>query len=214
MGFFDVPMGVIEEAKEERSTTTTGAPELKLRVQTKDFRSCSFLMTRDDDMRGILDALGAFGWPGNPTLLFAFKHAEATWAEAPRSADDGWKLYDPSTEYVRMGVETKTLPNSASPWVVSDMNDKYGLCPTYPAALVLPRSMSDPDVQAVASFRKKGRLPALSWCGGPDMEYASLWRCSQTTEGIMGQKCPEDQKMVECIRRGAGRDRDLLVVDL
>merc|ERR1719382_2210768 len=76
--------------------------------------------------------------------------------------------------------------------------------------------MVDQDLRAVAGFRKRGRLPAMSWCGGPELSFASLWRCSQTTEGLMGQKCNEDQAMVECIRQGSRRqgDRDLLVIDL
>jgi len=68
----------------------------------------------------------------------------------------------------------------------------------------------------VAGFRKRGRLPALSWCGGAELNYAAVFRCSQTTEGLMGQKCPEDENHVRCIRDGPRRDteRDLLVIDL
>jgi len=58
-------------------------------------------------------------------------------------------------------------------------------------------------------------LPAMSWCGGLERGFASIWRCSQTTEGLMGQACAADQRMVTCLRVGGKRqNRDLLVIDL
>uniref|UniRef100_A0A7S4SLR4 Myotubularin phosphatase domain-containing protein n=1 Tax=Alexandrium monilatum TaxID=311494 RepID=A0A7S4SLR4_9DINO len=216
--YFDVPLGAVEELREDHSTTATGAVELRITVQTKDFRSLALLMRSEDDWRNVLDAVGAFGTPGNPALLFAFKHAEA--CSGPEQPD-GWGIYDPVTEYTRMGIETEMIPSPGSPWLVSRINAQYALCASYPALLALPRRMTEHELKVVAGFRKRGRLPAMSWCGGPELQFASLWRCSQTTEGIMGmisqnQRCAEDQKMVEVVRRGADpqAERDLLVIDL
>lgn len=213
--FFDVPMGLVEDIKDEKSTTITGAIEYKLTVKTKDLRQLIFLVTTEQDLRNVIDAVTAFSTPGNPTLLFAFKHFDAIRASAQLQEPDGWNIYDPLQEYTRMGIETEIIPNPSSPWRVSNLNRDYQLCSSYPAVLALPRSISDQALRAVAGFRKRGRLPALSWCGGPELDFASLWRCSQTTEGLMGQKCQEDQNLVECIRRGPMmQDRDLLVIDL
>lgn len=39
------------------------------------------------------------------------------------------------------------------------MNDHYELCDTYPAALVVPVTITDEELRRVASFRAKGRIP-------------------------------------------------------
>jgi len=61
-----------------------------------------------------------------------------------------------------------------------------------------------------------GRLPALSWSGGPQLDYASIWRSSQPADGILGKGCPEDEKFLNMIRNGSrnGKSRDFLVLDL
>ena len=47
--------------------------------------------------------------------------------------------------------------NSSGGWRVTDANKYYELCPSYPAALVVPVSMSDKSLSKVAKFRSKGR---------------------------------------------------------
>jgi len=215
---FDIPMGLVEEAKEERSTTITGSAEFKFVLKTKDFRTLTLLLVAEEDLQTLREALTAFSTPGNPTLLFAVRHAEEVWASsAGCDRFDAWRICD-LQDFLRMGVETHHAPCPASPWRATRLNTDYSLCSSYPAILALPRQMSDRELTAVASFRKRGRLPAMSWCGGQSLCFASLWRCSQTTEGLMGQKSAEDQRMVEMIRQGSnlhgGADRDLLVIDL
>lgn len=216
---FDVPWGLVEDIKSEQKTTAAGALEISLRITTKDGRLLAFLMNRMEDCKELLDAAASFSYPGNTTLLFAFKHFEARRKSGSLSEADGWSFYDPVQDYARMGVDTDIIPNSQSPWKVSVLNEAYGLCPTYPASIVLPRVMNAGEIRQVAGFRKRGRLPAMSWCGGPELGYASVWRCAQTTEGLMGVRaCPEDEKMVQCIRQGPSSythgGRDLLLIDL
>eukprot|EP00933_Yihiella_yeosuensis_P073615 TRINITY_DN8231_c1_g3_i3.p1 TRINITY_DN8231_c1_g3~~TRINITY_DN8231_c1_g3_i3.p1 ORF type:complete len:673 (+),score=159.83 TRINITY_DN8231_c1_g3_i3:493-2511(+) len=215
-GFFDVPYGLLEDVKEEKSVTVTGAQELKLTLKTKDLRTLIFLVAREEDLRNVIDAVSAFSTPGNPTLLFAFKYFEDQKSRFGYDQEtNGWNLYDPIKEYTRMGIDTELIPNPSSPWKVSTLNSQYGLCSSYPALLAFPRKMTEQAIRGVAGFRKRGRLPAMSWCGGHELKFASLWRCSQSTEGLMGQKCQEDHAMIECIRRGPDdQGRDLLVIDL
>jgi len=121
-------------------------------------------------------------------------------------------------DFLRMGIETDTAANAECPWKVRSINANYALCSTYPSILVMPRKMLPNDIRAVANFRKRGRLPALSWCGGASFNYASVWRCAQTSEGMMGNKCVQDEAMVQHIRRGCQKKqeacKDLLVIDL
>jgi len=161
-------------------------------------------------MQKIIEAIKSFGQPNNTTLLFALKHAEAVLSSKPMSQNAGWDLYDPLQDYARMGI-TDTA-SGACPWQLKQINADYNLCSTYPSVLVFPKAVTDNELRLVAAFRKRGRLPALSWCGSSKRNYASIWRCSQTTEGLISKKCPEDERLVACI--GAISERDLLVIDL
>ncbi|CAK0803739.1 unnamed protein product, partial [Prorocentrum cordatum] len=60
---FDVPLGLVEEAKDSRSAAGRGASELRLKVATKDFRSLDFLLPSEGDMANVVEAIRAFGTP-------------------------------------------------------------------------------------------------------------------------------------------------------
>lgn len=84
--------------------------------------------------------------------LFAFQYQE----RVTHQANNGWKVYDATSEYRRQG-----LPNEA--WRVTKINDKYELCDTYPKILAVPASVTDSELREVAKFRSRNRLPVLSW---------------------------------------------------
>lgn len=67
------------------------------------------------------------------------------------------KYYDPVQFHERMGVG---VPGSE--WTLSDVNSNYSLCDTYPAVLAFPVRCSVEALRSSASFRSRGRLPALS----------------------------------------------------
>ena len=53
-----------------------------------------------------------------------------------------------TTELRRQGV-----PNSR--WRLSGVNNLYDLCPTYPAVLAFPATMSDEQLLSAAKFRSQ-----------------------------------------------------------
>lgn len=93
----------------------------------------------------------------------------------------GWEIYDIQKEYQRMGV------NRSPRWRVSNLNVIYGvrtivasssyiiklsinvvyivsqMCESYPNYVVCPSTITDEVLDAVARYRSRGRLPALSW---------------------------------------------------
>ncbi|CAE7411781.1 MTMR2, partial [Symbiodinium sp. KB8] len=181
----------------------------------QDFRSIVVLLPTGKDLGEAEEAILALSQPGPAytSALFAFQHAACL---QTGRRDDGWSLFDPRIEFERMEVETSPSSASGCPWLLSSVNSAYKLCDTYPAFLALPRCIKEEELRNVASFRKRGRLPTMSWCGGRTRSFASLWRCSQPTEGLMGNNCQSDEKMLYAIRLGAtaGRNRELLVLDL
>lgn len=61
--------------------------------------------------------------------------------------------------------------------LVDKLNWDYGLCATYPAMFVIPAAVSDDELRAIASFRAKGRVPAVVW--RHKTNGATISRCSQ-----------------------------------
>lgn len=214
----DMPLGIVEEVRLENLVSEAGVQQWRLRVIAKDCRSLVVLVTDPQDLSVTEEHVSALAQPGEhfTSVLFAFRHARETWALGGDRNTDGWDIYDPVTEFARMGVDTSGSPSGSSPYWLNPINRDYGLCSSYPAWLVTPRSASESTVRSTASFRKRNRLPAMSWCGGPAFGYASLWRCSQPTEGILGNSSSHDEQFVQAIRAGvgSGRDRELLTLDL
>ncbi|XP_034890520.1 phosphatidylinositol-3-phosphatase myotubularin-1 isoform X3 [Populus alba] len=68
-------------------------------------------------------------------------------------------------------------------WRICNVNSNYLMCPSYPFALIVPKSISDEEVIQASNFRSKGRLPIVSWCH-PE-SGAVLARSSQPLVGLM-----------------------------
>lgn len=60
------------------------------------------------------------------------------------------------------------------------------------------------ELCALAEFRSKKRIPALSW-RHPELGVC-LCRCSQPRVGINNRRCFEDQKMLEAISNSKNDD--------
>jgi len=100
----------------------------------------------------------------------------------------------PGTSPDRKGLVSAINSDPACPWVVSSVNHRYELCETYPSVLVVPKRITVPELVEVAGYRKKRRIPSMSWCGGKELNYAAVFRSSQTTEGLFGNVCNADQR--------------------
>eukprot|EP01027_Heterolobosea_sp_BB2_P006605 GEZU01009959.1.p1 GENE.GEZU01009959.1~~GEZU01009959.1.p1 ORF type:complete len:339 (+),score=69.02 GEZU01009959.1:502-1518(+) len=81
---------------------------------------------------------------------------------------DGWKIYSVEKEFKRQGLVfdenvRANLKHANNCWRISDINKDFALCDTYPAKLVVPKSLSDQHLETAAKFRSRGRLPTLTW---------------------------------------------------
>lgn len=102
--------------------------------------------------------------------------------------ESSWLLYDPHSEFKRMGV-----PNSM--WRISYVNVQYELCDTYPAVLAFPKSVDDESLLIAAPFRSKQRLPTLSWRSVTN--NATISRSSQPMVGIGNSRNGADEFLVK-----------------
>lgn len=79
-------------------------------------------------------------------------------------------------------------------WRVSSANIDFKLSPSYPTHLLVPTSISDDMLEAVAAFRSARRLPAVVW--RHKRNGAVLGRCSQPEVGWLGWRSQEDEALL------------------
>lgn len=176
--------------------TTTGSPLL---VRTKNFQSVFFVIPRERDCHEMHQTLLRLSQPVHIDELYCF-HYKSTPDELPKSA--GWNYFDIQTEYQRMNV-----PNEH--WVLCTANKDYELCDTYPSEIYVPAKATTAILLGSASFRSRGRLPALAYL---HHNKAAIARCSQPLSGFSA-RCMEDEQMLDLIRRSNPNCGYMYVVD-
>ncbi|SCU94253.1 LANO_0E06194g1_1 [Lachancea nothofagi CBS 11611] len=118
--------------------------------------------------------------------LYAFIYTPNR-AEEPFNS---WNIYDPLTEFRRQGL---TFGENC-PWRVSNVNQDFNLCKTYPRVLVLPSSISDTLLTHSIKYRSQNRIPALTYYHRKTK--TSITRCAQPLPGLIQQRSIQDEKLV------------------
>ncbi|XP_046642401.1 myotubularin-related protein 3-like isoform X3 [Daphnia pulicaria] len=93
----------------------------------------------------------------------------------------------------RFEVERQGYDDSVT-WRISSANADFKLSPSYPTHLLVPTSISDDMLEAVAAFRSARRLPAVVW--RHKRNGAVLGRCSQPEVGWLGWRSQEDETLL------------------
>ncbi|KAB0372588.1 hypothetical protein FD755_016380 [Muntiacus reevesi] len=194
----DVPLGVISRV-EKIGAQSHGDNSCGIEIVCKDMRNLRLAYKQEEQSKlGIFENLNKYAFPlSNGQTLFAFNYKE-------KFPVNGWKVYDPVSEYKRQG-----LPNES--WKISKVNSNYELCDTYPAIIVVPTSVKDDDLSKVAAFRAKGRIPVLSWIH-PESQ-ATITRCSQPLVGPNDKRCKEDEKYLQTIMDANAQAHKLIIFD-
>ncbi|KAM4799804.1 phosphatidylinositol-3-phosphate phosphatase MTMR1 isoform X3 [Urocitellus parryii] len=194
----DVPLGVISRV-EKIGVQSHGDNSCGIEIVCKDMRNLRLAYKQEEQRKlGIFENLNKHAFPlSNGQALFAFSYKE-------KFPINGWKVYDPVSEYKRQG-----LPNES--WKISKINSNYEFCDTYPAIIVVPTSVKDDDLSKVAAFRAKGRVPVLSWIH-PESQ-ATITRCSQPLVGPNDKRCKEDEKYLQTIMDANAQSHKLIIFD-
>ena len=117
---------------------------------------------------------------------------------------NGWDLYNIEGEFSRQGIDI----HSKTPKYRYLDNTSFSFCKTYPEKLVIPYSMSDDQMKICASYRQKGRFPALTFQYKKNKKC--IWRSSQNQIGFFGQSCDKDVKLISTI---CETDKKLVIYD-
>ncbi|XP_030064791.1 myotubularin [Microcaecilia unicolor] len=194
----DVPLGVIGRIEKMGGATSRGENSYGLDITCKDMRNLRFALKQEGhSRRDIFDILTKHAFPQSHGLpFFAFVNEE-------KFPENGWTVYEPMAEYMRQG-----LPNNQ--WRITFLNKNYELCDTYPALLVVPYNAPD-DLNKVAAFRSRNRIPVLSWIH-PENQCVVM-RCSQPLVGMSGKRNKDDEKYLDIIREASGQAGKLTIYD-
>ncbi|KAL5015317.1 hypothetical protein ScPMuIL_009587 [Solemya velum] len=104
--------------------------------------------------------------------------------------EDGWQAFLPENEFNR-------FKECSDEWRLSYVNKEYGVCPSYPHAVVVPRLIDDETLVRVASFRHHSRFPVLSYFHRDTK--AVMMRAGQPMIGQSNRRCKEDEKLVNAV---------------
>lgn len=195
----EVPLGVVSRIEKVGYASSRGENAYGIELFCKDLRSLKFAHKQENhSRRDIFDKLHKLAFPlSNNLPLFAFEYGG-------RFPVNGWAVYDPLAEYRRQGLPTES-------WRLSRANENYQLCDTYPSILAVPAAADDSLLEAVASFRSRGRIPVLSWIH-PEGQ-ATITRCSQPNVGVSGKRSTEDESYLQMVMDANAHSHKLFIMD-
>lgn len=70
------------------------------------------------------------------------------------------------------------------------------MCKSYPATVVVPKSIPDEDIIVASSFRQGGRFPILCY---RHENSTVLLRSGQPLVGPAGRRCKEDERLINAV---------------
>ncbi|XP_023589451.1 myotubularin-related protein 3 isoform X5 [Trichechus manatus latirostris] len=101
-------------------------------------------------------------------------------------------------EVERMGFDM----NNA--WRISNINEKYKLCGSYPQELIVPAWITDKELESVASFRSWKRIPAVIY--RHQSNGAVIARCGQPEVSWWGWRNADDEHLVQSVAKACAAD--------
>ncbi|XP_073442477.1 myotubularin-related protein 9 isoform X2 [Dendrobates tinctorius] len=88
-------------------------------------------------------------------------------------------------------------------WRLSEVNQDFSVCPSYPSVVIVPKSIDDESLHKVAAFRQGGRFPVLSYYHRKNGMV--MMRSSQPLTSTNGRRCKEDEKLINATLRPGKR---------
>ncbi|EGW32268.1 uncharacterized protein SPAPADRAFT_139029 [Spathaspora passalidarum NRRL Y-27907] len=115
----------------------------------------------------------------------------------------GWDLYDPVQEYTRLN-----LIENEKYWRVTNINEEYKFCPSYPKVIVVPSSISDNVLKHAGKFRSKQRIPAIVYKHRGSNGNV-IARCAQPLVGLnLQNRSIQDEKLIGEIFKTQQEERE------
>ncbi|XP_015502272.2 myotubularin-related protein 4 isoform X1 [Parus major] len=143
----------------------------------------------------------AIARPAKPEDLFAFAYHAWCLGVCVDEEDQHAHLCRPG-DHVRFRFEMELVRMSfdlQNAWRVSDINNNYKLCSSYPQKLLVPVWITDKELENVASFRSWKRIPVVVYRHA--RSGAVIARCSQPEISWWGWRNADDEYLVTSIAK-------------
>lgn len=82
-------------------------------------------------------------------------------------------------------------------WKITDVNEAFKICSTYPRFHIVPRAIKDCDIVNMANFRSHNRFSSVVWRS--QITGAVLLRCAQPCVGLMYSRNEHDEKFLRAV---------------
>ncbi|KAK7037943.1 phosphoinositide 3-phosphatase [Favolaschia claudopus] len=159
-----------------------------LTFHSRTFETFSLAFGKETEALDVFESVKELTVATSVNQLYAFFYTP----NPPLPTSNGWSIYSPRDEFMRMGVGSRTKA-----WRFTDINKDYSFSPTYPSRLVVPTRISDTTLQYASKYRSKCRIPVLSYLHWAN--YGSITRSSQPMVGITQNRSVQDEKLIESI---------------
>uniref|UniRef100_A0A1I7XB52 Phosphatidylinositol-3-phosphatase n=1 Tax=Heterorhabditis bacteriophora TaxID=37862 RepID=A0A1I7XB52_HETBA len=125
---------------------------------------------------------------------------------------------EPTVDNDIVTAEFRRLDFDPDHFRISNDNQEFELCETYPERMIIPKEMSKTDLMAAKEFRFLNRIPAVVWkC---KETRAVLLRSSQPRASFFGWRNDADEKIFKLVHKyldayksGKGEGKLLVVLD-
>ena len=174
------------EIKNFNNTQKYSYEETWVEINLKDSRIFILNLLQKEKLKEFLEILDNFSTPIQTSLYFRHAFFEYDKYEKelrdnanisyPKIYKSGWDIYNFYDEFKRQKVDLK------NDYEILD-NSNFNFCETYPPKIIVPKISQD-KIEKCANFRKKKRLPTLTY------RYTNgycIWRSSQTKGGFTGK---------------------------
>lgn len=160
-------------------------------IKCKDLRIIQLEITGMDESLNIASSIEALSTLDSITLMYPFFYRPMF-----EVTEDGWSSFLPEQEFQLLASETED-------WRLSEVNQDFSVCQSYPQVVTVPKSIDDESLRKVAAFRQGGRFPVLSYYHRKNGMV--MMRSSQPLTGTNGRRCKEDEKLINATLRPGKR---------
>nr|XP_054761888.1 myotubularin-related protein 9-like isoform X2 [Lytechinus pictus] len=162
----------------------------QLTVKCKDFGIIRLDIVGMDECLKVAETIESLSSLEPVTLTYPFFY-RSTFDEL----EDGWHAFLPENEFARLASDD---------WRISYVNKNFQICPSYPPAVIVPKSIDDDALVQSAAFRSGGRFPVLSYMHTAQKiePKASrgvktvILRSSQPLTGTNTKRCKDDERLL------------------
>uniref|UniRef100_A0A8C2SLG8 Myotubularin-related protein 9-like n=1 Tax=Coturnix japonica TaxID=93934 RepID=A0A8C2SLG8_COTJA len=163
------------DAVEKRLAGSSGT----ITLRCKDLKVLQLEIPGMEECLNIASSIEALSSVDSVMMMYPFFHRPQT-----LRLEEGWPLLPMEQHFQQIATQ----------WRLSDVNQDFSICPTYPPAVIVPAAVSEETLRRAARFRQGGRFPVLSYYH--TRNGTVMLRSAQPLTGPNRKRCPEDEMLL------------------